>query len=134
MSQENVDVVQAIFAAWDAGDFSSIAWAHPEIELAIADGPTPGAWTGRAAMAKVWRETMSAFDELHVIAEECCRIDDERVLVLMEFRGRGKGSGLDVGLMRTKGANLFHVLDGTVTRLVLYWDRAEALEAVGLSE
>ena len=134
MSQENVEVVQAIYAARGAGDFSSVDWAHAEIEFEFADGPTPGAWTGRAAMAKAWSETMSAFEELHAIAEEYCGLDDERVLVLMHNSGRGKESGLDVGLIPTKAANLFHVRDGKVTRLVLYWDRAKALEAVGLRE
>ena len=102
MSQENVEVVQAIYAAWGAGDFSSVDWAHAEIEFEFADGPTPGAWTGRAAMAKAWSETMSAFEELHAIAEEYCGLDDERVLVLMHNSGRGKESGLDVGLIPTR--------------------------------
>jgi ketosteroid isomerase-like protein len=36
--------------------------------------------------------------------------------------------------MRTKGASLFHVRDGKVTRLVLYLDMERGLEALGLRE
>jgi ketosteroid isomerase-like protein len=134
MSEENVEVVRSIFAAWERGDFHSAEWAHPEIVFVVADGPTPGSWTGVAAMAEAWREALGAFEELRGEADEYRELDDERVLVLMHLGGRGKTSGLEVGDLQMKGANLFHVREGKVTRLVLYWDRERALEAAGLSE
>ena len=67
-------------------------------------------------------------------ADEYRALDDERVLVLMHFSGRGKTSGLEVGDIHMKGANLFHVRDGKVSRLVTYWDRERAFADVGLEE
>jgi ketosteroid isomerase-like protein len=134
MSQKNIGLVRSIFAAWERGDYSSAEWAHPEIELVIADGPTPGSWTGVAEMAEVWREALSAFEELRVEPDEYRALDDERVLVLVHFSGRGKTSGLEVGDIHMKGANLFHVRDGEVTRLVLYWDREHAFVDFGVAE
>jgi ketosteroid isomerase-like protein len=134
VSQERLELVRSIFAAWERGDFSSAEWAHPEIEFVSADGPTPGSWTGVAAMAGAWRETLDAFEELRAEADEYRALDDERVLVLMHFSGRGKTSGLEVGDIQMKGANLFRVRDGKVTRLATYWERERAFADLGLGE
>jgi ketosteroid isomerase-like protein len=41
---------------------------------------------------------------------------------------------LEIGQMRTNGAVLFHIHDGKVMRLVIYWDRDRALADLGLEE
>lgn len=123
----NVELVRAIYADWERGDFSSADWAHPGIEYVRPDGPTPGRSTGVAAMARSWGETLSAWDKLSAEAEECRDLDAERVLVLTRNRGRGKTSGLELGDMETRGANVFHIREGKVTKLVIYFDRDLAL-------
>ena len=59
-------------------------------------------------------------------------LDGERVLVLCTYSARGKTSGLEVGLMGARPANLFHMRDGKVTRWVQYWDRDHAFVDLGL--
>jgi ketosteroid isomerase-like protein len=41
---------------------------------------------------------------------------------------------MEAGEVSTKGALLFQLRDGKVIKLVVYMDRADALEAVGLAE
>jgi ketosteroid isomerase-like protein len=135
MSRENLEFVRSLYGAWERGDFfSSVGWAHPEIEFVFADGPTPGSWRGLAGMAEGFREFLSAWKEVSLTVEEYRDLDDERVLVFVQYSGRGKTSGLQLGQMRTRTAGLFHVRDGQVTRLVLYWDRERALADLGLRE
>jgi ketosteroid isomerase-like protein len=129
----NVDLVHSICADWERGDYSSTEWQHPEIEFVIADGPTPGKWTGAAGIVEGWGGFLSAWEEFHTEVDEYRELDDERVLTLAHFGGRGKTSGLDVGQLGSRSAGLFHVVDGKVTRLVLYWDRERALADLGLN-
>ena len=93
MSQENVELVRSTYAAWERGDFSSVEWAHPEIEYVLAGGgPADGSWTGLAGMAEGLRSFLSVWDELRVQPEEFREVDGARVLVLTRLSGRGKTS------------------------------------------
>jgi ketosteroid isomerase-like protein len=122
-----------IYVAWERGDYSSVEWAHPDIEFELADGPTPGHWTGLAGMAEGARGWMSAWDEWRIKVDEYRVVDDERVLVLSHVSGRGKTSGLELGQMQTLGTSVVHVRDGNVTRLVFYADRGRAFADLGLA-
>jgi len=133
MSSANLDLVRSINAAHERGDFSSAEWADSEIEYVIADGPSPGRWTGQAAMAEGFRDNLIGWKDFRTEADEYRELDDERVLVLTRSTAQGKAAGLVVGQMRTKGAALYHVSGGKVTRLVYYWDRHRALADVGLT-
>jgi ketosteroid isomerase-like protein len=133
MTSPNLALVRSVLPAWERGDWSSVEWADPEIEFVIADGPTPGTWKGLARMAEGARETLSPWDGFRIEVEEYRELDDEQVLVLYRFAGRGKTSGLDLDKMQAKGAYLFRVRGGKVTRFVIYWNRARALADLALS-
>jgi hypothetical protein len=127
-----VDLVRSIYADWERGDFGDVESAHPEIELVFADGPTPGSWTGIESATVAWRDFLRTWVEYRVEAGEYLELDNGRVLVLDHERGSGKLSGLDIGDIKAKGASLFRIRYGKVTRLVIYWDRDRALADLGL--
>jgi hypothetical protein len=52
VASANLELVRSIFGAWERGDYSSVAWADPEIEFVIADGPNPGSWRGPAGLVE----------------------------------------------------------------------------------
>jgi ketosteroid isomerase-like protein len=131
---ENLDLVRSIYAAWERGDFSSVDWAHPEIEYVRVEGPEPGTWSGLAGMAEGARIYLDAWNDFCIVVDEYRELDDERVLVLDHGSGRGRVSGLQLGRMRTQAAHVFHLREGRVTKLVIYLDRDRALADLGLEE
>ena len=132
---ENLDLVRSIYAAMEGGGSPNLAdWAHPDIEFVFADGPTPGTYTGVAQMTKAWRDYLGAWEDYRSEPIEFRELADERVLVFDHVRGRAKMSGVDLGQISPNGADLFHIRDGKVTRLVTYFDRKRALADLGLAE
>jgi ketosteroid isomerase-like protein len=130
----NLDLVRSIFAARERGDYTSTERAHPELEYVQADGPAPGSWTGLSKITEGVRDFLSAWEDFRVGGvDEYRELDEERVLVLGRFSGRGKTSGLELGRLGSKGASIYHVRDGKVTRIVSYLDRERALADLGLA-
>ena len=134
MSQENVEFVRSIFADWERGDFKSADWAHPDIELEIADGPAPGRWKGPGGLIEGLDVILNAWEDWRVEPDEFRELDDDRVLAIAHLSGRGRTSGVDLRRMRTTGAGVMQIHDGRVARMVLYWDHHHALADLGLSE
>jgi len=128
----NLDLVRAIYDRWERGDFSSVDWADPELEYEIADGPAPGRWKGIAGLREGGLGFMSSWQDLHVAAEETRELDATRILVLTRLRGRGKTSGVELGEVQARGADILDIRDGKVVRFVLYHDRERALDELDL--
>jgi ketosteroid isomerase-like protein len=133
VASANVELVRSIYASLERGDPNPADWAHPEIEFVFADGPSPGTWTGVAGMIEAWRDYMDIWEEYYSQPDEIRELDDERVLVFDTVHGRAKASGVDISQISPKGADLFHIRNGRVTRLVLYFDQERALADLGLA-
>jgi ketosteroid isomerase-like protein len=129
---ENPELVRAIFAAWEEGDFSQTYWVDPEIEFVLADGVSPGSATGVPAMAAMMRDWLNAWEGLRQVLESVHELEDGRVLALHRFSGRGRSSGLPVDESTAECAALFEFRGGKVSKLTHYFDRARGLEAAAL--
>ena len=130
MSQENVEVVRraVAFEFSGRGDRTDAeAIFDPNFVMnPIEEGPSHGLDAIRDNIEH-WKD---AWEELEVTAEEFIDAGD-RVLVTLHHLGRGRGSGIEVD---ARFYELYAVSDGKVVRVDEYADRAEALEAAGLSE
>ena len=101
MASTNLELVGSIFAARERGDYSTAEWAHPEIEYEIADGPSPGTFTGLSGLAEATRSVFGAWERFHIHVDGFRELDDERMLVLLRASGRGKSSGLELDELST---------------------------------
>ena len=66
-----------------------------------------------------------------ITATDFIDVDENRVLVVLDVRARSKTHQVK---MPIEGANLLTLRDGRLARLELFLERAQALEAAGLSE
>ncbi len=130
----HLDLVRTIYAAWERGDYSAVSWVHPEMEYTIADGPSPGTWMGVGGMVEGFRDVLAAWEDWGVVANDYRALPGDRVLVSFSCTGRGKTSGVELAQLHVKGATLFEVDDGKVTRIVQYFERDRALADLGLAE
>jgi ketosteroid isomerase-like protein len=128
---ENLDLVRSIYGAVGRGDFGSADWADPEIEYVRADGFEPDTLIGRDGLVAAMRSLFGALQDFRIEAEDYRELDAERVLVLTNASARGKGSGLAID---QKGAEVFEIQAGKVTRIVTYFDRANAYADLSLEE
>jgi ketosteroid isomerase-like protein len=130
---ENLDLVRSIYSAQERGDWIwSAEWADPAIEWVRVDGPEVGTWTGREQVVEALRSFESAWADYRRQVEEYRELDDERVLVVHQRSGRFTASGIEVTEFAGRGAAVWHIRDGKVTRVVGYWDADRAYADLGL--
>ena len=133
MSRERVETVRRLyerfaatrqlppepFAAdfvWDMSTFRG--WPEQQ----VYEGPE-GARSFLTDWADAWEDWELEVEALHDAGE--------RVVAVVRQRGRSKSTGLPVDMCF---AQVWTVRDGKETRMEMYADPAEAIEAVGLSQ
>ena len=130
MSQENVEIVRAV-GAWNAGDMDAVRELHdPDVIVRMPEGwPEPGPYVGRETVMRQWqqqRETLDA-DVLEPISDFIDGAD--RVVVRFIWRGVGHGPEANI-----EATGVYTVRKGKIVFFEFFWDHAEGLEALGLSE
>ena len=124
MPHDDVELVRAAYAAWNAGDLdATFAIVHPDIEV-IQDQQLPGATTtaGREGF-RAWLEGFYETWESFEITPTEIRQVEERVVVLARVRACGKTTGVPV---ETDLAHVITMRNGQAVRWESYADPADA--------
>jgi ketosteroid isomerase-like protein len=130
MSQENVEIVRR---AWEFEAFGrdyraeALTVYDPDVVVTpLEEGPS----YGLDAYLEYFERWFAAWEMLEQAAEEYIDAGD-RVVVRGYFRGRGRGSGVEVD---SRFYEIYTLRDGKIVRVDEFAERSEALEAAGLSE
>ena len=134
MSQENLETVRRLTEALNARDLDRyyVEFFDPQVEWQTsAEDPDAANHRGLEAYKRYVEQWIEGFDGLHADVEEYIDVDDDRVFTWSRFTGRGRTSGAAADWYL---AIIFTIRDGKVVNGEEYFERAEALEAVGLRE
>jgi ketosteroid isomerase-like protein len=130
VSTETLELARQAYEAWNRGDFDWVL-DHMTDDFELRPGlgfsDLDEVYTGKEGWRRFSRTWSEAWDEITVSVD---RIEDlgERVVVLLTFEGRGRGSGVKVSLRVTQVAT---VRGNLLARLVssMGWDEGQRVVA-----
>jgi ketosteroid isomerase-like protein len=130
MSQENVEVVKRSIAAGNERDLDALqSLIHPDIEVdwSASFGPEPRIYRGLEEAAEWYSDVGGTFESVRIVPDRFIESGDFVVVPhVAQMRGR---DGIQVV---ARSAFVYEVRGGLITRVRMYQETAEALEAVGL--
>ena len=131
MSKENVEIVRAVFEAWNAADMEAFReFYDPDVVVRTAAGwPEPGPHVGREAAMRFHEQLRGTWDTNTLVPISDFIDAGDRVAVRYIWHGAGHGPDLNM-----EATLVFTLRKGLIVYQEFFWDHAEALEAAGLSE
>ncbi|MDQ3759403.1 MAG: nuclear transport factor 2 family protein [Actinomycetota bacterium] len=133
MSQENVEIIRRLLAAFEKEDFEAIVpYLHPDVETrpGLVGGPEMTTHRGVEGMRRFWVDIDAAWEEFRIEPAEFREVEGA-VLVLGHVYARGRESGISLA---SPAGWLAGMRDGRLVTFQSFNSQAEALEAAGLSE
>ena len=133
MSQANVEVVRQHLRRVTDPSRLNFDLLDEEIELDIRP-MTPGYQGiihGKDAVIDFWRDYLDTWDEYVLEPHEILEAGVDQVVVVLNERGQGKGSGAS---FERRSGTIFTLRAGSVVKLKFFRTGEDAIEAAGLQE
>ena len=126
-AETDLEKLRTLYRESEGGDFTRPDLFHPELKSENFGMGEPMRGENLEEFIEQMRKWFSAWERpLTIEAEEFIQ-SGNRILVLVHWTGRGKGSGVEV---EGRGAHLWTFRDGLATRFDTYRDREEARGAL----
>jgi ketosteroid isomerase-like protein len=130
MSPENTEIVRRVYMLAEVQGVEGLLELATDDVVWISDPHFPGGGRhdGKESVQR-WLRQLWIYDEVSIDVEEIIDLD-ARALAITRFHG----VSADAPPVDWPWCHLFAFRDGRVSQVQSFLDRAEALEAVGLSE
>jgi steroid delta-isomerase-like uncharacterized protein len=134
VSEENVELVRALTEAANRVDIDTgAALLAPDV-VWEENAELPGlkkVYRGRDEFRRWAEQVLEVFESPHQELVRTTELSDNRVFTESVLTAHGKGSGVPA---EVRYWTLYWIKNGKIARRQVFWNRAEALEAAGLSE
>jgi ketosteroid isomerase-like protein len=128
MPEANFEVVERAVAAVNARDLDAyLACCSEDVELRTP--AVGGVYEGREGIRRWLADIEDAGPDFRLDVQRLQAIGPNRVLAFLGARSTGRTSGVPVSAEVT---NVYDLIDGRLTRIRVFLDRREALQAVNL--
>ena len=124
---EPVEKLRQLYEEWARGDYSRSDLFHPDMETETFGMGDPIRADSYEEFVDVMRDWLSAWDRPLRIEADGFVESGDRILALVRWKGRGRGSGAE---MEASGAHLWTFRGGLVIRYEIYRDRDQARAAL----
>jgi ketosteroid isomerase-like protein len=132
MSLTNVERIRETYRRVNEGGFAAIVdLIDPRFEMDAPQGVESSQAHDKEGLREWFRKMDEIWEELRFDPKEITDLDEDRVLAVAHTSGRARESGIEISQDLT---HVWRLREGKAIRFNSYATRAEALEAVGLSE
>jgi ketosteroid isomerase-like protein len=133
MSEENAATIRRAYEVWNESGPAAVTeqfWAEDAVYREGPGWPNAGVYKGRAAALERMQALIDLFGPMEVRLDELIEVDDGRFVACTRMVGEAASDA-----PYTQSFAVVHRLrDGLIVEADYYLDRAQALQAVGLSE
>jgi ketosteroid isomerase-like protein len=132
MSHENVDVVERAIAAINARDIDGYLDCCTEnVELRTPMAAVGGVYEGADGIRQFLVDIEDAAPDFRIAVHGIEAIDGDRVLAITDTSSTGRASRIPLAAATT---NVYDLEQGKISRIRIFFDHQQALEAVRLAE
>jgi ketosteroid isomerase-like protein len=130
MSEGNEEIVERAITAINERDIDGyLACCTEDIELEMPG--VAGVYEGAHGIRRFFADIEDAGPDFRIHIERAEGVSGERILALLRVTFHGRASGLSIP---AETGNVYEFEEGKIRRVRIFLDRAEALEAAGLSD